>query len=329
VRSRTREVVRDRTWGVAKAAEHGYDALILTEHQLGGEYRQPQAPGLAVRRYGAAAGLPVLALHGTPGAGSKFACFDDLAAQRNLTIIAPDRWGYGRTPTPSVASLAAFADAADALMTAHGVSRYGVLGISGGGPYAAALAACKPDRVAALALVSPVGEMAGAGHELEPLHRLCFSVLPRIPGAIRMVFALLATGLRYAPRTTLRLAYLSAAAPDRCAVADRQLGGAIAELFREGLAQGGAGAALDMRLFSMPWDVQLAEITAPARLWIGTADRNVPVRRAFALGAAIPGCMVDVAPDAGHLGSVEQGARVLDWVASVVSSTHAEATKTR
>ena len=41
-----------------------------------------------------------------------------------------------------------------------GLERFGLIGISGGGPYAVATAALAGRRVSALALVSPVGPLA-------------------------------------------------------------------------------------------------------------------------------------------------------------------------
>lgn len=274
--------------------------------------------GFAMRTFGAPRGLPVLVLHGTPGAGSKFAQLGEMARPRNLRLIAPDRWGYGATPAPQMADLAAFATAAEALMEAAGGARYGVLGLSGGAPYAAALAARQPNRVAALALVSPVGEIAGHGGDLSWLHRLSFQVLPRLPGAIAVTFALLAGGLKMAPSTALRIAYARAAAADRATMADPDLSTATAAMFSEGLRSGTRGAVIDMVLFSRPWDVPLDAIGCPAKVWIGAADRNVPVARAVALAKSIRSCELDVIDGAGHLWSVGQGAVVLDWLGSAL-----------
>ena len=53
--------------------------------------------------------------------------------------------------------------------------------------------------------------------------------------------------------------------------------------FREGLRPGMRGPITDLALFSRPWGVDLADIRAPARLWIGTADTAVPLVAARAL----------------------------------------------
>ena len=64
---------------------------------------------LVLRVYGAPDGLPVVALHGTPGSRLKFSTTDAAAKRLGLRILALDRWGYGGTSPPAMQSLAGFA----------------------------------------------------------------------------------------------------------------------------------------------------------------------------------------------------------------------------
>jgi hypothetical protein len=57
-------------------------------------------------------------------------------------------------------------------------------------------------------------------------------------------------------------------------------------------------------------------VAAPARLWIGTVDSNVPVAAARALAERIPRCVLTELPDEGHLWVSVHHADVLAWVAS-------------
>ena len=50
---------------------------------------------IGYREYGAAEGLPVVALHGTPGSRLKYARAEAAAGTMGLRLICPDRWGYG------------------------------------------------------------------------------------------------------------------------------------------------------------------------------------------------------------------------------------------
>lgn len=273
---------------------------------------------LTVREYGDPRGRPVVALHGTPASRLMFTAADADARQLGLRILAPDRWGYGDTPLPSEQTLAAFAAEIGLMGDRLGVGQMAVLGVSGGGPYAAAVAAELGARVNAVALVSPVGPI----HHLPPMdlsafHRLCFKVLPGYQGVLSALFGSYRFLLANAPRTAMAIATSRSPGADRKLIADANLSRRLSTAFREGMRQGVAGPLLDMRLFGRPWDVNVGEIAAPAHVWIGRSDTNVPVAAAIALAQAIPGCQLTHL-DAGHLWVANKYATVLGWIAQAI-----------
>lgn len=109
---------------------------------------------VAYVEYGDPDGVPVLFFHGTPGSRVLGALYDEPARDRGVRVIAPDRPGYGRSsPWPD----RTFADApafAVPVLDDAGVDRAGVVGFSGGGPHALALAATRGDRVTRVDLVA-------------------------------------------------------------------------------------------------------------------------------------------------------------------------------
>jgi pimeloyl-ACP methyl ester carboxylesterase len=281
--------------------------------------RLPDGRRLGFRVYGDPKGRPVLFLHGTPGSRLKFAIAHEAGRSRGLAIVAPDRWGYGLTEPPKAPSLGAFAGDMAALMDRLGSPRFAVGGISGGGPYAAAVAACLAPRVTAVALVSPVGPIAdaGLGPSLPLLHRLCFTVLPKRPRTVSTAMRAFRWSLVHAPRLAGELTTWRAARPDKRLIRRSETSRRILGSIKEGLRPGTAGPNIDLAIFSRPWEVDLSAVAAPARLWIGTVDSNVPVVAARALAERIPRCVLTELPDEGHLWVSVHHADVLAWVASV------------
>jgi pimeloyl-ACP methyl ester carboxylesterase len=273
---------------------------------------------LGFRVYGDPQGRPVLFLHGTPGSRLKFAIAHEAGRRAALAIVAPDRWGYGLTEAPRAPSLRAFVEDMAALMDTLGGGRFAVGGISGGAPYAAAVAACLGPRVAAVALVSPVGPIADAGlaPSLPLLHRLCFTVLPKRPRTVATAMRAFRWSLAHAPRLAGELTTWRAARPDKRLIRRSETSRRILGSIEEGLRTGTAGPTIDLAIFSRPWEVDLAAVAAPARLWIGTVDSNVPVAAARALAERIPGCVLTELPNEGHLWVSVHHADVLAWVAS-------------
>lgn len=264
--------------------------------------------------YGAPAGEPVIALHGTPGSRLKFAALAPAAAEAGLKLIAVDRWGYGGSEPPCAPALEGYGDDLASLADTLGAGRISILAISGGGPFGAMAAERLGGRVRRLALVSPVGPMVDDGFtDVALFHRLSFGVLPALPGATRAAFGLFRLLLAMAPRAAVRVAAVRAPASDRLIVAEPSIGDALAAAFAEGLRPGCAGPAIDMRLFATAWRPACAGETT-THVWIGNADRNVPVAAARRLARMTKARLTEL-PGQGHYWFSISYRTVLAWLA--------------
>ena len=273
---------------------------------------------LGFRVYGDPAGAPLLFLHGTPGSRLEFAIGHDAGRELGLALVAPDRWGYGLSDVPETPSLPAFAADMAALMDHLGHRRFAVGGISGGGPYAAAVAACLASRVTALALVSPVGPIADPAvpPSLSRFHRFCFTVLPRSAARDRRHLRRLplepravAASRRPARNLARRRARQGAdRAARRSRAAARQLPrGSAARHARADHATGAVLAALGRR----------SRRHLARRRGCGSAPPTRPCRcsRRARWRSAIAGCAFEELPGEGHLWVAANYRRVLEWIA--------------
>lgn len=269
------------------------------------------------------AGSPVLALHGTPGSRRKFERASDAATACGLALVSVDRWGYGISDQPAAVGLAAFAEDMCAVMAVLGWHRFAVLGVSGGGPFAVAVAAVLGRQATALALVAPVGEMVGArvqGVRMRPLHRFCFHWLASQPNAVRAIFALFGGLLAVSPRAAIALATARAASCDKAIMRDPGAAAHLAATFSDGMAVSVVGPAIDLAVFRRQWDIDPADVTCPSRLWLGREDRNVPLESAARLARHIPECSLVTLEGAGHYWIVANAAEVLAWLSDAIAS---------
>ncbi len=262
----------------------------------------PDGRLLGYADYGDPDGVPIIGMHGTPGSRRMFEIAHAAAAALNIRLLAPERPGFGISSYHSGRDLRSYARDIAAFADALGISRFAVAGVSGGAPYAAACAAFLPERVTALGLISPIGPMAGREKpaSIGPGHAFAFRYAPRIMPLMALIFSIGRLAFLHAPNLIFGF-ILSRAAPSDWAVLSR--GEVRANLIR-GVAEGcrpGIGASLqEMQVFSRPWDVPLEKIEAPAFLWQGLSDRNVPVSAALRLGELIKGCHVTRIASAGH-----------------------------
>jgi pimeloyl-ACP methyl ester carboxylesterase len=286
---------------------------VRSRRELPDVFDLPDGRRLGYRVFGVADGMPLVALHGTPASSLLFRLADEAARDRNVRLIAPDRPGYGRsTPCPGYA-LARWAGDIPPLLEHLGIGRFRVLGVSGGGPFAVALAALIPERVEGLGLVSPIGLLdPEARCSLSPVQALLFRHLPCHARSRRLALALSAPLMRKAPNLVIGLTAAWLGAADRRMLSDPAGRAAIADAMREAVAQGAAGIDDDLRLFGNDWGLPLADIRAPALVWQGLSDRLVPPGSAFALHQRIGSSRVIELPAAGHFWVLAHVGEVLD-----------------
>lgn len=150
--------------GAVLGAYRGELAEVHRRVQGGGRVARTRAGPIEYAIEGS--GPPALVIHGAGGGYDQ-----GLLLGRSLSgfqIIAPSRFGYLGTPTPSGISAAAQADAHAALLDSLGVGRVVVSGTSAGAPSAVEFALRHPDRVQALILVVPRGYWPGQPAESPP-----------------------------------------------------------------------------------------------------------------------------------------------------------------
>jgi pimeloyl-ACP methyl ester carboxylesterase len=270
----------------------------MIERQL----KLPDGRELCVGSYGPDDGQPVIAFHGTPGSHRMWRAGVEAAHTHGFRLIAADRPGYGKsTAHPGRNIATALTDLAHVVST-YELARFGLLGVSGGTPFACSAAARYGDRVTALGLVSPLAPVAEA--DMRPHIRLKDHVLflhaSRYPRALRAASMPASALMRYFPKPMFQLSRLTAGKADRELLGHSDIAAAIVADGMAAAAAGLDGAIADLAIYGQPWAVDFAAITAPSLLWIGTADTIVPVEAAIALGRRIRGCEIIRLPGAGH-----------------------------
>lgn len=275
---------------------------------------------VALHRLAGGEGRRTLALcHPAPGAGA----FDPAPEQtraRGVTLLAPDRPGYGLSDPPPDGvwgSVAAAADDLAAALERSGPGPFGVAGWSAGGRVALALAARRPDLVDRVVLLG-----TPAPHEHVPW------VPPEQHAALEQLRGLApeqaraALGQQLAPlvpsdaRPADPLELLGAGPADAAAL---ELPGArerLARMLRSAFAQGAAGLASDIAgAMLQPWGFEPAEVRAKTLLLYGSRDPLIGPRHGRWWQQQLPDARLEVAPGAGHLLILPLWQRVLSHLA--------------
>jgi pimeloyl-ACP methyl ester carboxylesterase len=186
-----------------------------------------------------------------------------------------------------------------------GFQRFGILGQSGGTPYALALAGAAGDRVTGVAFVgaiTPLGERDALDDVSGPM-RTMFSLARRAPWLLRPLIGAVGRQTRKDPEAAARKYAEDLPPADRAVLDDPRMWAIHATTSAEAVSSP-AAFAREARLLARPWGVDLDRVTAPVALWVGKLDPTHPPVMSRRLSERLGGAPVTVVPDAATFGMV-------------------------
>jgi pimeloyl-ACP methyl ester carboxylesterase len=231
-------------------------------------------------------------------------------------LIAIDRPGMGVSTLQPNRALLDWPDDVVEIAASLGLSRFAVLGISGGGPYAAACAWKLPDRLTCAGIVSSLapfdvpGAVAGMGRR----NRLAFELVRRVSVLRRILMARLAWSVSRRPERALESGVTAAA--DRKYLDRPNVRNVLEQSLGEAFRGGSRGPAWEMGLYARPWGFRLEEIRVPVHLWHGEEDVNAPISMGRYLATSIPECRATFYPGEAHLHFIDRLAEILAVLSS-------------
>ena len=283
-----------------------------------GALRLPGGRRLGYAEFGPAAGKPLLWFHGTPGARRQISPqARALAHERGVRIVSVERPGIGESTPHVYDRVVDFARDVERLCDALGIERFGISGLSGGGPYALACAHEMPDRVVAVAVLGGVAPASGpdaAAGGASALIRIFSPVMRRarqpLGGMLRGLVRL------FEPLADEAVDLFARQMPP----GDQRLfeDAAVRRMFQEDLILGARrhmqSIPLDVTLFGRPWGFALADIEVPVHLFYGDGDVIVPAHHGEHLARLIPGARLRIRAGEGHLGGLGASHEVFDAI---------------
>lgn len=267
----------------------------------------PDGRRLAYAEYGDPDGVPLLYCHGFPSSRREALLLHPAAVAAGARIIAADRPGYGESDDAPGRRITDWSDDLRRLADHLGLEHFGLLGISGGGPYAVVAAhgigTGDPGRIDRCALICPLGPIYD--HDLRHCMglavRASFDVARHTPWLIDIVYGSpTAAALEHWPGIVEAVRAAAAPAVDRRVLAEGDNAALLNRTIADAMQRGARGARRDLVLYTHDWQVPFEQITLPIRIWHGTDDGTVPIEHARWYAANLPNARLTELPGAGH-----------------------------
>jgi pimeloyl-ACP methyl ester carboxylesterase len=267
---------------------------------------------LAFAVWGDPDGFPILSLHGTPGSRLSRWPNEELYERLGVCVVTHDRAGYGRSARRRGRTVADEAEDVVLLADALGFGRFGVTGGSGGGPHALACAALLPDRVVRVTCavgIAPLGSPGLerdawlAGMDPENVKEFGWAEAGEDVLGVELEREHAAITRRVAEDPSSAFSNFDLSESDQAQLMRPEVRQVMRESTPEQALNGVWGWVDDDLAFLRPWGFDVGDISVPVLVKYGETDVLVPAAHGAWLAANVPGCVVTIDDEAGHMGS--------------------------
>jgi pimeloyl-ACP methyl ester carboxylesterase len=275
---------------------------------------------LAYAEWGEPEGAPVFFFHGTPH--SRLWCPDeDVTASSKVRLVTVDRPGIGGSDVLPRRTFADWPNDVVELADALGFDEFGVIGWSGGGPYAGVCAARIPDRLTGVGIACSrhlsqfnFAENPAAYEELEADDRHLFELAREDPDAAARAAAEAGrdrvTQLRERPESLMD--GYEPPEGDRWFFDDPERRRSFFEAVRESVRQGPEKFSWEEIDVCLPWGFRVADIATKVHVWHGEQDTIIERRHIDFIVKTLPNARLTVWPDSGHQGVTRHWHEILE-----------------
>lgn len=255
----------------------------------------------------------VVWLHGTPGGRRQVPPAARIfAAEQGVRVIGIERPGIGDSTPHLHANIHGFARDVEAVLDMLRVDHCGVVGLSGGGPYALACAhaLARVQVCAVLGGVAPSQGPEAIGGGVSALARFAV-IVERVHGPLGAALSLAIRSAHPLASPAFDLFMRFSRAGDREVFGTPGMKQMFLDDMLRASRSGMHSLIYDYLLFSREWGFMLGEIDKPTHFWHGDADPFVPLEHGRHQARLVPGSTLTVQPGQSHLGGLGSAEQVL------------------
>jgi len=272
---------------------------------------------LAYTEHGDLTGKPVLFIHGNPG--SRYIRHPDetIAQKLGARIITPDRPGYGLSDFQSNRTLLDYADDIAQLMDSLGIDKFAALGVSAGGPHAAAVAYQLGNRLTRTFIISSAApfDRDNPYENVHPSMKAAFEWIRILPGWLcHLILWRQIQKQRRFPEESLNERAAMLSLTDQNMLKRPEVRGQILGYRKEAVRNGVKGTLREMQLLASPWGFRLEDIRGEVHVWHWEEDFLTPIQMGRYIAEHIPNVQAHFLPGGGHYSIFTHWQEILESV---------------
>jgi pimeloyl-ACP methyl ester carboxylesterase len=284
--------------------------------RIEGSFELADGRQIGYAEYGAPNGRGVFWFHGTPGARRQVPpALRSLAAARNVRLVTLERPGVGTSTRFAYRNVREWSHDVEEIADGLGFDRFGVIALSGGGPYLLACAYELPERMAAGVVLGGVAPSRGP----EAINGGIIGALTHIAPVIDIAklplgltaWALL-RGLKPIKSPAFDLYTRFSPPGDRELLSKPGFKAMFLDDLLRGTRRQSHAVVLDAVLFTREWGFSVSNIRVPIAFWHGDKDHIVPLSHARHVASLVPTSSLRVRSGESHMGAMDAPDEILD-----------------
>lgn len=261
----------------------------------------PDGRTLGFAEYGTPRGTPLLFFHGFPSCRLEAAGIAPVVKRRNIRLISIDRPGFGLSTFQPSRRITDWPADVEALTRHLGLSRFAVLGGSGGGPYALACAHALPrEKLSGVGMLASAGPWTAGIKEVPWISYFTYLGATYTPHTLESLTNGTIKSLKWALSTKPVIHCLdtwlnsmqrdkpSTNTPEISTTERRTM---VLNTIFGGFTQGSAAFVQEAQILSQDWGFRFEDVKYDkVRIWHGRKDVNVPISMIRYMAGRLPRC---------------------------------------
>lgn len=248
---------------------------------------------------------PLLFFHGWPSSLCQAYTSKAVAEQQQFELISVNRPGIGKSTPYANFQMSDWPQFMAELLDQLEMEKAAVLGVSGGGPYALACGALRPESFPQISIVCSAPPMAGRyknwRKEIAFSYQILAKVVEKSPRALAKLAEVLAPFAAYRPPCgLLQLGAKALCASDQNVIQNLKLYDYSFGSFQQAVTTGRRHVIEEGVRYIHPWGFDLEEVQVPVTVWHGKHDKNFHWKLAKRVAEALPQGRLELHEDQGH-----------------------------